>query len=138
MVLMCMVADIICSSSVNKTGVLFVYWLYGVFEELSQFGNNCLFGQALFIFIYFDLCKLIPIRKLLPCGLWVLSCVLLYVVIPIGQLFLFWEENQINVSLSTLSAPILFSTLRCEYSSRVSVIVAMCQGHSTPSAPGVP
>ena len=43
MVLMCMVPDLICSSSVNRTGVLFVYWLYGVFEELSQLGNNYLF-----------------------------------------------------------------------------------------------
>ena len=62
---MCMVPDLICSSSVNMTGVLFVYWLYGVFE-LFQLGNNCLFGRALFIFIYFDLCKLVPIGKLLP------------------------------------------------------------------------
>ena len=78
MVLMCMVPDIICSSSVNRTGVLFVYWLYGVIEVLSQLGNNCLFGRALFIFIYFDLCKLVPIGKLLP--FWVVGP-LMYVVV---------------------------------------------------------
>ena len=78
MVLMCMVPDIICSSSVNRTGVLLVYWLYGVFEVLSQLGNNCLFGRTLFIFIYFDLCKLIPIRKLLP--FWVVGPLMCVVV----------------------------------------------------------
>ena len=78
MVLMCMVPDIICSSSVNRTGVLFGYWLYGVFEELFQLGNNCLFGQALFIFIYFDLCKLVPIGKLLT--FWVVGPLMCVVV----------------------------------------------------------
>ena len=54
MVLMCMVPDLICSSSVNKTGVLFVYWLYGVFLGV------------------------VPIRKLLP--FWVVGPLLCVVV----------------------------------------------------------
>ena len=55
-----------------------MYCLYGVFEGLSQLGNNCLFGQALFIFIYLDLCKLVPIRKLLP--FWVVGPLMCVVV----------------------------------------------------------
>ena len=48
------------------------------FEKLSQLGNNCLFGQALFIFIYIDLCKRVPIRKLLP--FWVVGPLMCVVV----------------------------------------------------------
>ena len=55
-----------------------MYCLYGVFEVLSQLGNNYLFGRALFLFIYFDLCKLVPIGKLLP--FWVVGPLMCVVV----------------------------------------------------------
>ena len=78
MVLMCVVPDIICSTSVNRTGVLLCIACMVFLRCCPNWRNNCLFGLALFLFIYFDLCKLIPIGKLLP--FWVVGPLMCVVV----------------------------------------------------------
>ena len=74
------------------------------------------FWVSQFVIVCLTLCKLVPIRKLFP--LWIICtyiCLLLFIIVPIRKLFPNRDKFRYSGSLSTLSVPILFSTLRCGY-----------------------